>query len=97
PSRRHAHRARAVRRRARPPAREQVTAGPSARGPVLADRLPRSPLRVSRGLRIALLSVGVFLAARLVTSAFMLWLTTQTGVGSEAGVSPSFATLSSVW
>jgi hypothetical protein len=74
-----------------------VTAGPSARGPVLADRLARSPLRVSRGLRIALLSVGVYFAARLVTSAFVLWLTTQTGVGSEAGVSPSFATLSSVW
>jgi hypothetical protein len=75
-----------------------VTAEPSARGPVLADRLLRSPLQgVPRALRIALLSVGVFLVARLITSVFVLWLTTQTGVGSEAGVAPSFATLSSVW
>jgi hypothetical protein len=39
----------------------------------------------------------VFLAARVVTSVFVLWLTTQTGAGSEAGASPSFAALSSVW
>ena len=75
-----------------------MTVGPSARGPVLADRSRRSPFsRIPRPVQIALISVGIFLVARLITSAFVLWLTTQTGVGSEAGVSPSFSTLSSVW
>jgi hypothetical protein len=42
-------------------------------------------------------AAGIFLAARAVTSVFLLWLTTQTGPASEAGPSPSFARLSSVW
>lgn len=75
-----------------------MTVDPSARAQELADRPRRSPLRdLPRPLRIALLSAAIFLAARAVTSAFVLWLTTQTGVGSEAGPSPSFAALSSVW
>ncbi|MDP9028645.1 MAG: hypothetical protein M3N46_14035, partial [Actinomycetota bacterium] len=72
------------------------------------DRGPRASLDVARTGRarrwavsrmgsIPLISVGVFLVARLITSGFVLWLTTQTGAGSEAGASPSFATLSSVW
>ena len=72
------------------------------------DRVPRASLDVARTGRarrwalsrtgaVSLVSVGIFLVARLITSGFLLWLTTQTGAGSEAGASPSFAALSSVW
>jgi hypothetical protein len=75
---------------------------------VSIDREPRSSVVLRRTRearfdalprlgRVALAAVGIFLASRVVTSVFVLWLTTQTGPGSEAGVSPSFAALSSVW
>jgi hypothetical protein len=75
-----------------------VTAQPSARSSLVTARPRWSPLRsLLRAGRIPLVGIGIFLVARLVTSAFVLWLTTQTGAGSEAGASPTFAALSSVW
>jgi hypothetical protein len=75
-----------------------VTVDPGPRSPLVARRAAEGPPRtLPRAARIAIAAIGTFLAARLVTSVFVLWLTTQTGAGSEAGVAPSFATLSSVW
>lgn len=44
-----------------------------------------------------LLSLVLYVAARALTSGFLLWLTTRTTAASEAGADPSFAGLSSVW
>ncbi|MFD1721999.1 hypothetical protein [Amnibacterium endophyticum] len=56
--------------------------------------MPRPTLRAGS---LVLHCLALFAAARTVTSVFLLWLTTQTTAASEAGASPSFTGLSSVW
>lgn len=57
----------------------------------------RRPAPSPQALRLLAGCLAVFAGARLVTSAFLLWLTTLTTAASEAGEDPSFAAISSVW
>ncbi len=57
----------------------------------------RRPAPSTRVRRLVLRCLAVFVGARLVTSAFLLWLTTRTTSASEAGAHPSFAGISSAW